>query len=138
MRKETYPERRANMRYLVLLKLARSQGKSFSTADIPPRTPPLPTTWTPSIPRPIIPRRSRAGKMRIKFGSCSGLLVMACGIAAAQNPQIASVSNRQWTITADAIQGAITVKDRVLGVLLQNAHLYVNSPNGRHELKQWQ
>jgi len=29
------------MRYLVLLKLARSQGKSISTADIPPRTPPV-------------------------------------------------------------------------------------------------
>ena len=76
--------------------------------------------------------------MSIKFGSCSGLLVMACGIAAAQNPQIASVSDHQWTITADVIQGAITIKDRTLGVLLQNAHLYVNSPNGRHELKQWQ
>jgi len=76
--------------------------------------------------------------MSIKFGSCSGLLVMACGITAAQNPQIASVSDHRWTITADPIQGAITVKDRALGVLLQNAHLYLNSPNGRHELKPWQ
>jgi hypothetical protein len=76
--------------------------------------------------------------MTIKFVSCGGLLLIACGIAAAQNPQIASVSDHQWTITADATHGAITIKDSNLGVLLQNAHLFVNSPNGRHELRAWQ
>ena len=52
-------------------------------------------------------------------------------------PAIAPVSNSQWTITADTARQAITVKNEILGTLLQNVHLYVNSPVGRHEVTQW-
>ncbi len=60
------------------------------------------------------------------------------GITALRNQPIAPVSNSQWTITADTAHRAITVKNEILGTLLQNVHLYVNSPTGRHELTQWQ
>ena len=60
------------------------------------------------------------------------------GITALRNLPIAPVSNSQWTITADTARQAITVKNEILGTLLHNVHLYVNSPAGRHELTQWQ
>ena len=76
--------------------------------------------------------------MKIKLGRGGCLLLMACGMAFPQHSRIASVSLDQMTITADAAQGAIRIEHRTLGVLLEGVHFYVNSPNGRHELKQWQ
>src|SRR5580765_4873179 len=139
MRKEMNPEQPSEYALPCTAQAgSKSREKVFSAAIVPVLLLPLPITWTLGMPRPIIPRRSRAGKMRINFGSCSALLAMACVIAAAQNRPITSVSDHQWTITADAVQGAMTIKERGLGDLLQNAHLYINSPSGRHELKHWQ
>src|SRR5215469_596123 len=74
--------------------------------------------------------------MRIKLGLCC-LLLALCGVATSRYSPMPSVSDSQWTLTTDAEQGAITVKNKTLGVLLQNVHLFVNSENGRRELKQW-
>src|SRR6266581_5242556 len=76
--------------------------------------------------------------MRIWLGVFCYLLLLVSGTAAPTASEMASISDKQWTVTADATQGVVNVKSGTLGVLLQNAHLYVNSPNGRHELKGWQ
>jgi len=76
--------------------------------------------------------------MIIKAFFCCCLLMPIGGITALRNLPIAPVSNSQWTITADTARQAITVKNEILGTLLQNVHLYVNSPAGRHEVTQWQ
>ncbi len=76
--------------------------------------------------------------MRIWLGIFCYLLLLVSGTAAPPASEMASISDKQWTVTADATQGVVNVKSGTLGVLLQNAHLYVNSPNGRHELKGWQ
>lgn len=77
-------------------------------------------------------------KMIIRALFCCCLLIPLGGIAAPRNSPIASISKNQWTITADAAQRAVAVRNERLGTLLQNVHLYVNAPDGRHELNQWQ
>src|SRR5262245_49712835 len=74
--------------------------------------------------------------MRIKLGLCC-LLLALCAVAASRYSTMPSVSTSQWTLTTDAGQGAITVNNKTLGVLLQNVHLFVNAANGRQELKEW-
>jgi len=75
--------------------------------------------------------------MRIKLGLCCLLLALLCAVAASKYSTMPSVSGSQWTLTIDAEQGAITVKNKTVGVLLQNVHLFVNAAKGRQELKQW-
>src|SRR5437879_5591449 len=63
-------------------------------------------------------------------------LLFAWGMAAAQTP--VSITHNEWTIMADPVQSALTLKSGTLGVVMQNVRLCVNRPDGRHELKQWQ